>query len=167
MYGEHPVFQFNEGVQPPTVENGLLLVRQSRSAVAVDEYGGIRITQPARAPARPGYSNFPLLVEEELRDHLHNALRHAGWLLDRVDPMRRLNHLAVALRLDGGGLLGWRTREEDRASPNSATLDGARDQPVSTEPYLYARPALLLKAGPIADDLTVLLRRRFKESREW
>lgn len=166
-YGEHPIFHFNEGVQPPTVEGDVLLVRQSRAAVAIDEYGGIRITQPARAPAQPGYSNFPLIVEEELRDHLHNALRYAGWLLDRVDSTRRLTHVAVALRLDGGGLLGWRTREEDRASPNSATLDRASDQPVSTEPYLYPRPALLLRAGPIADDLTVLLRRRFRESRQW
>lgn len=47
-----------------------------------------------------------------MRDRVADAIRYAGWLLDRVDPTHRLSRVSLACRLDGLGYRPWRTRQE-------------------------------------------------------
>ena len=101
LYGQYPVLDRGQGVQ--TGVSGITLtVRQANSEITVDEQGSIRITRPGRDAGDRGLSSvgIPSLIEEDVRDRAVAAIRYAGWLLDRVDPTRRLSRIALASRLD-------------------------------------------------------------------
>ena len=117
LFGERPVFDRGQGVQA-SVSGTSLVVRQANAEITVDEQGSVRVSRPGRdAGGRPG-AGVPSLVEEDVRDRVAAAIRYAGWLLERIDPTRRLSRVALACRLDGVGYLPWRTRAEVAASPN-------------------------------------------------
>jgi hypothetical protein len=103
------------------------------------------------------------LIEEDVIDALARALQFSGWLLDRVDPLRRLSDVAPIAHLAGGGYMPWRTRAEHAASPNEGTMgQGGNHTTVTLTPPWRHRQALTHDADRIAEDLVTLLRRELR-----
>lgn len=100
------------------------------------------------------------MIEEDIAAALANAIRFSGWLLDRVDPIRRISDVVVLAHLAGAGYMPWRTRAEHRASLTQATMGAGGDEvTVLLTPARRHRQALTHDVERIAEDLTALLRR--------
>lgn len=159
LFGERPVFDRGQGVQA-SVSGTALVIRQPKAEITVDEQGSVRVSRPARdAGGWPG-AGIPSLIEEDVRDRVANAIRYAGWVLDRIDPTRRLSQVAVACRLDGVGYLPWRTRAEVAASPDQARMGIPGREAANSPPVALPRAALLMDVARQAEDITVRLRRQ-------
>jgi hypothetical protein len=159
LFGERPVFDRGQGVQA-SVSGTTLVIRQPNAEITVDEQGSVRVSRPARdASGWPG-AGIPSLVEEDVRDRVANAIRYAGWVLDRTDPTHRLSRVALTCRLDGVGYLPWRTRAEIAASPNQARLGFPGREAADSPPVVLSRTALLMDVARQAEDITVRLRRQ-------
>jgi len=163
VYGDHPVFDPQHGVQKPVVEGTTLLIGQANALITLDEQGSVRVSRPARDVGREPrvMGGLPALIEEEVRQHVADGIRYAGWLLNRVDPTNRLRRVALACRLAGIGYLPWRTRAEVAQSPNSASM-GSGIEAADSPPVVLARAALLFDTTKLADDVTVRLRRQVR-----
>jgi hypothetical protein len=159
LFGERPVFDRGKGVQG-SVSGTTLFIRQPSAEITVDERGSVRVSGPARDAGGWQTAGIPSLVEEDVRDRVANAIRYAGWLLDRTDPTRRLSQVALACRLDGVGYLPWRTRAEVAASPNQATMGFLGREAADSSPAVLPRAALLMDVARQAEDVTVRLRRQ-------
>jgi hypothetical protein len=159
LFGERPVFDRRQGVQA-SVSGTTLVIRQPNAEITVDERGTVRMSRPARdAGGWPG-AGIPSLVEEDVRERVADAIRYAGWLLDRIDPTHRLSRVALACRLDGVGYLPWRTRAEVAASPNQASMGFPGREAADSPPVILPRAALLMDGARQAEDITVRLRRQ-------
>jgi hypothetical protein len=159
MFGDHAVLENGEGTRTSVEGNTLWLV-QPRASISVDESGGLRITQPpGKRPRREG-GMLPSIIEEDVAAALVGATRFAGWVLDRVDPLQRLTDVVPAAQLVGAGYMPWRTRVEQQASPNAATISmsDASGRAMLTPPRRH-RPALIHDADSLVGDLVTLLRR--------
>lgn len=160
LYGQCPVLDRGQGVQRG-ISGITLSVRQGNAEITLDEQGSIRVTRPGRDTGSRGHSTIgvPSLIEEDILDRVTAALHYADWLLDRVDPTRRLSKVALGCRLDGVGYLSWRTRQEAAASPNSAPMNLAGLESAESPPVVLPRGALVFDAANQAEDITVRLRR--------
>jgi hypothetical protein len=159
LFGERPVFDRGQGVQA-SVSGTTLGIRQPNAEITVDERGSVRVSRPARDTGGWPRAGIPSLVEEDVRDRIANAIRYAGWVLDRIDPIRRLSRVALACRLDGVGYLPWRTRAEVAASPNQASMGFPGREAADSPPVVLPRAALLMDVVRQAEDITVRLRRQ-------
>jgi Domain of unknown function (DUF4062) len=158
LYGQRPVLDRGQGVQA-TVSGTALTVRQANADITVDEHGDVRVSRPGRDAGGQRGVGISSLVEEDVRDRVAEAIHYAGWLLDRIDPTRRLSRVALACRLDGVDHLPWRTRAEVAASPNSAPMNLSGRESADSPPVLLSRAALLMDGTRQAQDITVRLRR--------
>lgn len=158
LYGVLPLFSRTQGVQAD-VSGVTLAVRQQNAEITLDEQGGVRMSRPARdAGSQPG-GTIASLVEEDVLDRVAAAIRYAGWLLDRVDPVRRLSRVALGCRLDGAGYLPWRTRAEVAVSPGRAPMNLSGRDSAKSPTVVLPRAALPLNGVQQAEDITVRLRR--------
>src|SRR5262249_47891175 len=131
-------------------------------SLLVDDLGSIRILQPAVERQR-GVTSLPALIEEDVRNRLTNAIQLSGWVLDRVDPVRRLSDVLPIVALNNAGYMAWRTRAEHAASPTSMTIPMvAESEVVTLSPALRPRAALLHDTDRMVEDFISLLRRRFR-----
>jgi Domain of unknown function (DUF4062) len=159
LLGEHPVLDPSDGTRR-SVQGSALVFEQRVASVLVDQAGSVRVIQPARQQTHRLHAGLSALIEEEVIDGLARALRFSGWLLDRVDPLRRLTDVAPIAQLVGGGYMPWRTSAEHAASPNAAPAGRGGDQTtVSLTPARRHRQALTHDADRIAEDLATLLGR--------
>jgi hypothetical protein len=130
------------------------------SAVILNEAGHLLVTQSIRRDDdwRVG---IPALIEEDVAERLTRAIRFAVEVLDHVDSLQRLSHVAVVAALDGAGYAPWRTREEHAISPNAATMSMGREERavVGLVPPVRRRAALAHDTHRIVEDLLVRLRR--------
>lgn len=127
LFGEVPIFDETKGTQS-SVEGHALVISQDDASLRLDELGGICVTLPASDRRdRQDYrsmASLSSLIDEDVQDRLQRALRFAGWLLDHVDPVKRLSDVAVVAALLGAGYMPWRTRAEHQAGPNEGLWDG-------------------------------------------
>ena len=159
LFGEHPVLDPSEGTSV-SVRGAALTLEQRTASVTVDQAGSICIAQPARQERDSRRTELPAIIEEQLAEALANAIRFSGWLLDRIDPLRRLTDVVVLAHLASVGYMAWRTRAEHAASPHAATMGrGGDETTVMLTPARRHRQALTHDADRIAEDLTTLLRR--------
>jgi hypothetical protein len=163
VYGDHPVFDPQQGVQKPVVQGTTLLITQANAQITLDELGNVRVSRPARHVGREARAAGGLssLIEEEVREHIADGIRYAGWLLNRVDPTNKLRRVGLACRLAGIGYLPWRTHAEVAQSPNSASM-GSGVETADSPPTILARAAPLFDTARLADDITVRLRRQVR-----
>jgi len=159
LFGERPVFDPGKGVQA-SVSGVTLAVCQPDAEITVDERGSVRVSRPARDAGGWPRIGIPSFIEEDVRDRIADAIRYAGWLLDRIDPAHRLSRVALACRLDGVGYLAWRTRAEAAASPNQASMGSPGREAADSPPVILPRAALLMDGTRQAEDITVRLRRQ-------
>lgn len=143
------------------LEGHALLVEQDRASIRLDELGTVVVVQPARDEDGRAHMELPVLIEEDIRARIERELLFAGWILDRVDPLRRLSDVVVVTALLGGSYLGWRTRTEHERSPSSGQVGMGRSERtvVKLSPARRNRAALTHDVARMAEDLTVLLRR--------
>ncbi len=113
------------------------------------------MSRPARDAGGSAGAGIASLVEEDVHDRVASAVRYAGWLLDRIDPARRLSRVALACRLEGIGYMPWRTRAEVAASPNRASIGFPGREAADCPPSVLSRAALLMDGARQAEDITV------------
>jgi hypothetical protein len=136
-------------------------LRQDRAFVTVDSRGTVAVGGPASEDPR---AMLPTIIEEDIRDRLERAIRFTARVLDRFDGQGRLTHLTPIAALVGAGAIGWRTRAEHQANPNSMRISsGLMRSGHSTrllarlDPPVRPRTALEAEAATLAEDLTVHL----------
>jgi hypothetical protein len=129
----------------------------------LDEHGRIELRVPLERSSRRnrGFGCMLAVIEESVSRELANSISFSAWLLEHVDPTQRATHVGLAATLDASDHMGWRTRAEQDASPNSGTMRIALgpDAPVTLD---RPRAALKFDAARLAEDLTVHLRRQRK-----
>ncbi len=166
LFGLSRVLAQAEGVRREVRDHALVLAQPTRE-ILVDEMGSIRIIQPAlHVELNPGPAGLlSVLIEEEVRDRIGTCLQFATECLERVDPTKRLTELIPVVSLLGARAAAWRTLEEHRLSPSSMTLGSADDvETVQLSPAARKRQVIAMQADTLADDFTVLLRRRIRST---
>lgn len=161
-YGSAPIFVEEEGVQE-TVEGHAFLLSQRHRSLHLDEEGAIRIV----LPLTEGRDGITAIIEENVRETLRQAVRFSSALLDHIDGVQRLSHVAIAARINEAGGRSWRTRRDHTASPNQGTWNmHGDDQPtIALSPPIRPRAALRQQSEELTDDLTVLFRRHARSRR--
>ncbi|GIV01109.1 MAG: hypothetical protein KatS3mg014_2724 [Actinomycetota bacterium] len=106
----------------------------------------------------------PVLIEEDVHDRLARAAALAGWVLNRIDPLARVTHVAPAAALRSSTYLGWRTRDEHLAKPNTIEMSMSVPDPlvVKLQPPVRPRQILLHQVPDLVDDLIAMLRRAYR-----
>jgi hypothetical protein len=165
LFGPARIFDQRAGNRS-AVRGHALELEQERAAMLLDEQGTIRILQPAIPETDPhARIGITSIIEEDVAERLQQAIRFAGAALDHLDGPRRLSDVVVVAGLLDAGYMPWRTRAEQAANPNEATMSmlGSRDVvPVELAPARRPRPALLQQPDRLAEDLTVLLGRQLR-----
>lgn len=143
----------------PTPESIVLDQRDDRRQVELYTDGSIRVTQPAIRSGSPIHA-LPALIEEDIGDRIARVLGFGGSVLDHIDPANRTSHFAVRVRLTGAGHLPWRTRDEQRRSPHSATMSSYPHDRLEVQltPPVHRRPALRQQSQELAEDLAASLK---------
>jgi hypothetical protein len=160
LFGPNPILDRTEGTTE-SVSGSQLTLRQEHGETSIDQAGSQRIATVLRSSSGRRGSEIPAIIEEEVHQWLNSGVRYAGWVLDRVDPVRRLSDVVVLAHLDGAGWMPWRTRSEHEASASWGPV-GMGDDSASTvllTPPRRHRQALTHDADRIAEDLCVLLAR--------
>ena len=161
-FGPHSFFDRAAATQS-AVQDDALTISQDTASIRVDQEGNIVTRQSAVKPD-DRYAAIGALIEDDVRRRIETGLRFAAWLLDELDAQHRCARVAPAVALRGAGYLPWRTRREQELSPHQATMGSGGDRiVVSPTPPVIQRPALSQRAAELADDLTVLLRRRVRQ----
>jgi hypothetical protein len=160
LLGQNAVFDTTEGVQV-RIEGQAIVLEQPRASLRVDSLGSVGLVQPATDPDGSG---LPALIEEEVGDRLARSFRLTAWILDRIDPVRRLSHVAPSVALLSAAYLGWRTRDEHAASPSSIQMPtNVGDRVVvALTPIARPRGALTYEVPELREDFLALLRRTYK-----
>lgn len=157
-FGEHAVLdstaETNRGVRGESLH-----FEQRFAATTVHQDGSVCVAQPVRREEPSNRAELPVIIEEDLTHAVATAIRFAGWVLERVDPLRRLTDVVVIAQIIGGGYMPWRTKAEHAASPNAATMGTGEDVVATLTPARRPRQALTLDADRLTQDLVVLLRR--------
>ena len=162
MFGQARIFDPKKGSDTQLDGETLVLAQERDGArIVLDEQGTVALHLPLASPERD--YGFSALIEEDVHHQIMGALRYAVWLLDRIDPTQRLSHVAIAARITASDYTEWRTRQQQEANPRRGSIAGRGSS--GNEPVQISRPraALRLEGGPLAQDLLVLLRRRWKD----
>ena len=161
-FGATPIFVDAEGAQDRIEGHAILLSQQHRS-VRLDEEGSVVI----RLPFTERRSGLPVLIQEEVRENLLTTLKFASELLDHIDPVQRLSQVAMTSRIENASGRMWRTRQEHAASPDRGSFGmyPQEPSPITLSPPSRPRAVLRQQADQLAEDLTVLFRRQFRDGR--
>lgn len=159
LLGDHAILDTANGVQP-RVTGDALLFEQPQASMLVDSLGSVRLTLPATDPR----TGLPVLLEEDVVDRLARSLRLTVWILDRIDAVRRLSHVAPTVALLSAAYLGWRTRAEHAERPNSVQMPmNVGDRVVvGLTPAVRPRSALTYERREMMEDFIALLRRAYR-----
>ena len=93
-----------------------------------------------------------------------SGLGFANILLEHIDEVQRLTHVAIAAHIEASDYMGWRTQAEQDASPNSGTMR-MTDEELPSIHLDVIRAQLRMVAPELVEDLMVRLRRQRKERR--
>ncbi|MDO8731447.1 MAG: DUF4062 domain-containing protein [Actinomycetota bacterium] len=164
LTGQHSILAIADGTEVTRMGEAIELRQSAVSRmVRLDEGGNMLVRQPVLA-SHSGRTGIPSIIEEDIHESIQRTLKFFAVVLDRIDPASRLSHVVLATSLVGASYVPWRTRTEQLANPNSATLSTGASQGaiVNLNPPLRRRAALSHESVQIADDLTVQLRRQFR-----
>lgn len=163
LFGGVPLFDRTKGSNSGLDGDALFLDQEKGARILLDEFGSLLLRLLLHdGNDRSGFASM-ILIEETVQQALSSALAFASWALDVVDQSQRLTHVAVAVRIDAGEHMAWRTRREHAASPNSMQMGFGQQEAKSTQ-GTWPRAALRLEGPTLAEDLLVRLRRIWKTS---
>ena len=161
-YGGSAIFDPAHGSERTFADGSLQLTQETGAAIVIDERGSVRLSVPIAS----GSGMIGALVEEHVADALGRALGHAAEMLTKIDETERLSRIVVAASISSNGVMGWRTRREDAANPNSMTMSSmfheGDPEPVRFQPPDRPRAALSFDRDRMRDDLVALLRRQWR-----
>ena len=162
LLGPEPVFNLEQGTRT-LLKREHLRLEQDGAAIVLAEDGTVLVSVPAIRPHRESRFGLPVLIEEDIRSALAVALGFIGWLLDEVDSPRRLSHIIVLAAIEGGSMLGWRTRTEHAANPGRVTMSMRQQDLVTVpeRPVVGPRAQLTATRDGLVEDLATRLRREF------
>ena len=161
MLGDLAVLDPGAGATPK-LEESVLTIGQDAASVVLTELGDVVISRPATSADPNRYGDLPVLIEEDLLDKVTGSLALIAWVMDLVDAPRRLNHVTPVAHISGGSYLGWRTRAEQQAAPNTYSMNTSREKsPVHLAPSARKRAALSHDVTKLAQDFVTLLRRQY------
>ena len=141
-----------------------MLIAQERGAsVRVDQQGSLAIRLQAHedGPSRGGFNGLPCIIQEAVQQRIATALGFAASQLELIDRTERITHVAIAVRISGSEYLGWRTRAEHAASPNSMTMGMGTGRLRGAVTAFRRRAALRLDRTALVEDLVIPLRRQW------
>jgi hypothetical protein len=104
LFGRARLFVPEEGVKA-ALEGDTLVLRQKEAFLSLNGEGSISLS----VPPTEGRDGITAIIEENVQETIAKALLFAAAVLDTIDPVERLTHIAIALRLRDGGYRGWRT----------------------------------------------------------
>lgn len=138
------------------------MIEQEKASILIDQLGTVRLVLAAEGPhTLGGFASVAVAIREDVEELLQRALRCVAWVLDRIDPIRRISDVVPVVSLSGA--LGWRTRAEHERSPNSFTMRMSQEAAtVFLTPARRYRAALSQDAQALAEDLAALLERMMR-----
>ena len=167
LFGQFPIFNRSVGTTDDMQGSALLLTQDSGAAFTLNETGGIALKIPLTAAqstrARRSTAGFPAIIEEVVQSRLDTMLAFVSWAFDLIDNTHRLTHFGIAARIDGADYMGWRTQKEHDASPNSGSVGMGFGRENEIASLTQQRAGLRMNHIIIAEDLTVMLRRHWKQ----
>ncbi len=161
LFGQFAVLDSTEGTRVAIRGDALVLEQESRELL-VNQAGTIRLKTLLPGTSSRNGNELASIIQEDVQSVLTVAIRHAGWILERIDPLQRITDVVLLARLTGASWMPWRSRAEQAASRTSGQM-GSSDgdaSPVSLTPNRRHRQALGHDAERMAEDLTALLRRQ-------
>lgn len=161
IFGAHRVFDSAKGTQHRLEGDALLLTQGEDDSIRVAPTGDMRFQVSLQ-----GQDRYPIVIEEEVQQALARTLAFANDVIEQIDPTQRLTHFAPVAGFGATDSLVWRTAAEHQASPHSYSMGGfGRNErgPVHLTPPVKPRAALSLDGGHMVEDLSVLLRRMWRE----
>lgn len=168
LFGPPALFDRTVGTQRRLDRGALVIEQEGRygdgAKIALWPTGDMLIQLPAERASRG--MGFSAIIEEDIVSLVAGSLDYATRLLGHIDATERISHVALATRVIGGSMFGWRTEAEHAASPNSGSVmmfgqEEERDAPVRLSPPHMVRQALTMNRARIVEDLIVLLRRQW------
>ena len=161
LTGSHSVLDLSVGTAR-SVRGDTIVLHQpdSGDSVSLSESGCVVVTQQATELDSP-LTGIPSIIHEVIVERIARAILLTAQVLDHVDPLQRISHVAIVAALLDAGWLPWRARQEHAGSPNSATM-GFQNQHRMTaalSPPTCSRAALIQAAQQLAEDIAVRLRR--------
>jgi hypothetical protein len=163
LFGAFRILDRTAGTRHSIRENALV-IEQDKASILVDQLGTVRLVLPAERPRTRGdfaSVSVSVAIREDVEELLQRALRFVAWILDRIDPVRRISDLVPVANLNGA--LGWRTRSEHDWSPNSFAMRMSQEPAtVALTPARRHRAVLGQDTAAIAEDLTALLERKMR-----
>ena len=162
LFGSEPVFTPEQGTRP-LLEQGHLRLQQDAASIVLSEDGTVVVSVPTVRRDRKSSFSLPAIIEEDMRSALRATLQFIHSLMDELDPLRRVSHVVVLGAIEGGSMLGWRTRSEHATNPNAMTMPmRQRDLVVvPEEPIVRSRAHLNANLAGLVDDLLARFRREF------
>ncbi|MGE3477382.1 MAG: DUF4062 domain-containing protein [Rhodospirillaceae bacterium] len=158
LFGKGAMLSIKQGTEIEYRADTLALTQKDRSLVISESASIAFATQLLRA------SGLSAIIEEDVQEIIHRFLEFSAILLEDIDPVHRLTHVTIAANISDASHSAWRTREEHSRSPNSMQMrmNSAESEPAYLAPP-RTRSALKLEAAAQASDLTVKLRRQFRD----
>lgn len=159
LTGADAVLDVSAGSEPQVRSDAIVLTQRiGGRIVELHEDGGVVVVQPALRE-RSWQSSLPSIIEEDVIERIARVMRLAGRVLDHVDDPPRISQVAVVAAVCRPGSWPWRTRAEDAASPNRATMRmfGPDRVEALLSPPVRRRAALLHDADSLAKDLATRL----------
>jgi Domain of unknown function (DUF4062) len=159
LFGPQKLFSPSRATTAKVENHTLVLAHEDVGSIRLDEEGNLLMQLPLSST-----SHDMVVIEENVTGVLAAALRYAVWILDQIDPTRRLTHVALAATLTGSDHAVWRAQREQDASPNSYSIGMGRDEhrPVHLAPPHRPRAALQHDADRLVEDIVTLLRREWR-----
>lgn len=162
LFGADRFFDRTIGTDTGLDGADLVIAQPQGASLRLDENGSftIRLQATEKKSGRDVFGGLPAVIEETVQQRIATALGFAATQLERLDRTERITHVAIAVSVSGSDYLGWRTRAEHEASPNSMTMGivGGEKLPVTA---FRRRAALRLDRTRLVEDLVVPLRRQW------
>ena len=162
LFGPQALFVPEAGTQTHLRADWLVL-SQAGASIEINSAGSVVLRRPALTAGRD-HLEFSALIEEDIEAQLVMTLQFAAGVLDRIDSLRRLSHVAIIAALVDVSYQPWRTRVEQARSPHAMTPGGGRERAIAQlTPGVRARAEIGQRADELARDLMVLLRRELRQ----
>jgi len=160
LFGSHRIFDQRHGTKRG-IRDDQLTIEQDKNAILLDQLGTVRLVVSLEPQNDQRIGLAGVAIQEEVEESLQRTLKFAAWVLDYVDPLRRISDVVIVVTLQGA--VTWRTRAEHQRSPNSYFMRSSTEPAVvQLTPARRHRATLTQDTGTLAEDLTALLGRRLR-----
>ncbi len=171
LFGAQKIFEGSKGVDIGIEGSALALSQERGARIQLEENGSMLISLPlqrdrgGRGGQERGFAAMFGLVEEIVTRELFAAIAYADQVLERIDPTRKLTHVALCAAIEAEEHLAWRTQTEIDASQGGSISMGFGGGPEKAPVQLdRPRAAIAFEKARLAEDLMVPLRRQWKHN---